>query len=121
MDARIPQRDLFASQGDPERRPSVAALVPQMIAALDNRGWVGAKVLTEELQTDRRALREAGHRSNGLVVGNQRGYALTSQVSLEDVHKVTRRLLSQSHRMKARVLEIERVRHGCGDVMGGAA
>jgi hypothetical protein len=40
---------------------------------------------------------------------------------LQDVHKVTKRLLSQSNQMRERVRQIERVRHkSCGD-LGSAA
>ena len=48
---------------------------------------------------------------------NQRGYILTTQATLEDVHNVTRRLLSPSNQMHERVRQIERVRHAvCGDL-----
>ena len=117
----IHQSDLFAAQGDTRKRPSVTSLVPRMIAALDRRGWVGASALVTELETDKRAIREAAHMSDGRVLGNQRGYILTTQATLEDVHKVTRRLLSQSNQMRDRVRQIERVRHAtCGD-LGSAA
>jgi hypothetical protein len=115
------QPDLFAARGDVRNRPAVTALVPQMIAALDQRGWVGAAVLETALGADKRALREGAHRSEGRILGNQRGYILTTQATLEDVHKVTRRLLSQSNQMRDRVRQIERVRHSsCGD-LGSAA
>lgn len=88
-----------------------------MVAALDCRGWVGAAVLEVQLNADKRALREAANRSEGRILGNQRGYILTTQATLEDVHKVTRRLLSQSTQMRERVRQIERVRHAnCGDL-----
>lgn len=115
------QPDLFAARGNVHRRPSVAALVPRMITALDSRGWVSAARLEEELDADKRALREGANRSEGRILGYQRGYILTTQATLEDVHKVTRRLLSQSNQMRERVRQIERVRHAnCGDI-GSAA
>lgn len=123
VDSIVSQRqpDLFAARGDARKRPSVATLVPRMIAALDGRGWVSAATLAVELATDKRALREGAHRSDGRILGNQRGYILTTQATLEDVHKVTRRLLSQSTQMRERVRQIERVRHAtCGD-LGSAA
>ena len=115
------QRDLFAAHGDVRRRPFVDALVPRMLSALDRRGWVGAAALVAELGVDRRSLREAAHRSAGRILGNQRGYILTTQATLEEVHKVTRRLLSQSNQMRDRVRQIERVRHAvCGDLVSVA-
>ena len=115
------QLNLLAARGDARKRPSVALLVPRMITALDRLGWVSAAVLEVELDTDKRALREAANRSDGRILGNQKGYCLTTQASLEDVHKVTRRLLSQSNQMRERVRQIERVRHAnCGD-LGSAA
>lgn len=117
----ISQPDLFAARGSRERRPPVGRLVPQLVQALDRRGWVAARLLMSELDVDARALREAAHRSDGRILGNQRGYILTTQATLDEVHAVTRRLLSQSNRMRDRVRQIERVRHGaCGD-LGGAA
>src|SRR5690606_26599100 len=98
MKARF-QPDLFAAHGDRRKRPMVTTLVPRMLAALERRGWVGASTLVAELDTDKRALREAAHQSDGRILGNQKGYILTTQATLEDVHKVTRRLLSQSNQM----------------------
>ena len=106
------QPDLFSAHGDRERRPDVGGLLPRLLDALDRRGWVSAKVLARELDTDDRSIREAAHHSGGRVLGGQRGYALTQQASLDDVQAVTRWLLSQSARMRGRVVEIERVRHG---------
>jgi hypothetical protein len=40
---------------------------------------------------------------------------------LQDVHGVTRRLLSQASKMRQRVIAIERVRHAaCGDIESAA-
>jgi hypothetical protein len=115
------QPDLFAARGDAQRRPCVVALVPRMLAALDGRGWTRAAVLCRDLGTDARSLREAAHQSSGRILGHQRGYILTTQATLEDVQRVARRLLSQAGHMRARVLEIERVRHGSVQDFGGAA
>jgi hypothetical protein len=116
-----PQPNLFAAHGSRNRRPTVDWLVPRMVAALDGRGWVGARWLTAELGANPRALREAAHCSAGRILGNSRGYILTTQANLQDVHAVTRRLLSQSNRMRERVRQIEVVRHAaCGD-LGTAA
>jgi hypothetical protein len=106
------QRDLFAASGSPDRRPGVAGLLPRLLAALDGRGWMSARVLARELDTDDRSIREAAHQSAEQILGGQRGYCLTSQASLEDVDRVTRWLLSQAGHMRGRVVEIERVRHG---------
>lgn len=115
------ERDLFAADGNRDRRPQVEMLIPRFIAALDSRGWVGAKALAHELGVDARALREAAHLSDGRILGNQRGYCLTTQATLEEVHQVTRRLLSQSNRMRDRVRQIERVRHASRGDIGSAA
>lgn len=103
-----------ATTGSPDRRPSVDDLLPRMLAALDVRGWVSARVLASELGTDDRSLREAAHRSDGHVLGGQRGYILTVQASVEDVRQVTAWVLSQSNRMRARVSRIELVFHHKG-------
>src|SRR5688572_22465468 len=92
------QSDLFAARGDASLRPTVSDVLPRFIDALDRRGWISARTLTEKLAADARALREAAHRSDGRILGNQRGYILTTQAALDDVHAVTRRLLSQSNR-----------------------
>jgi hypothetical protein len=116
------QRNLFAAAGDATKRPNVRALVSRMIAALDGRGWVSAAVLIAELDTDGRSLRVAGNQSDGRILGHQRGYILTVQATLEEVNQVTRRLLSQASHMRARVAQIERVRHSaCGDIGSSAA
>lgn len=104
--------NLFASHGNPRRRPSGASILPAMLRALDNRGWVGASVLARELDTDVRTLRAAAASSAGQILGGQRGYLLTRQASLREVARCTARLLSQSNRMRERVAAIERVRHG---------
>lgn len=106
------QPDLFAAAGSPEHRPVVDRLVPRLLSALDSRGWVSARVLSRELNTDDRSLREAASQSAGEIVSGQRGYCLTRQASLEDVDRSTRWLLSQSARMRERAMAIERVRHG---------
>jgi hypothetical protein len=116
------QPDLFAACGDSAKRPHGASqLVPKFLDALTGRGWVSGAVLARELGVDLRTLRAAAHESGGLIVGHDRGYARTEQIPLVDVHRVTRRLLSQSNRMRDRVRQIEAVRHGaCGD-LGSAA
>ena len=113
------RRNADAAHGDATKRPSVETLVPRLLGALAGRGWVSAAVLAVELRTDARALREAAHRSDGLVLGHLPGYILTTEATLEEVHAVTRRLLSQSNRMRDRVRQIERVRHAHS--VGGAA
>jgi hypothetical protein len=105
------QPDLFAARGDAGYRPVVTALVPRMLNALACRGWVSAGTLCHELDADKRSLREAANRSDGHILGHQRGYILTTQASQEEVNAVTRRLLSQSNRMRERVRQIERIRH----------
>jgi len=112
--------NLFAARGDASRRPSVVALVPRMLAALAGRGWTSAAILCLELGTDARSLREAANRSKGRIIGHQRGYMTTATATIEDVQRVERRLLSQANRMRIRVLEIQRIRHGSAS-NGGAA
>ena len=109
---RSVQPDLFAAHGSSDRRPAVAVLLPLVLTALKGRGWVSARVLARQLDTDDRSIREAAHKSGGRILGGQRGYCLTIQASLEDVHRVTRWLLSQAGQMRGRVAEIEKVRHG---------
>ena len=111
-----PQRDLLAAKGDRRRRPVVTDLVPRLLAALDDRGWVAGATLSVELGADLRSLREAANKSAGLVLGGNKGYALCRQAPLADVDAVIGRFLSQSREMKRRALEISRVRHGnCTD------
>lgn len=119
---------LFRARGNPARRPRVAALLPRLLVALDGRGWVSARRLVVELDTDDRAIREAASNSGGRILGSRLGYCRTEQASLREVQRVTRWLLSQSGRMRSRVIEIERVRHAIdgpeawvGGGSGGAA
>lgn len=109
---------LFAAHGDPRRRPGVSIL-PRMLRALDGRGWVGAGVLSRELNTSDRALRAAAAASRGQILGGQAGYILTRQASLREVARATAALLSQSNRMRERVAAIEKVRHGASAVDSG--
>src|SRR5262245_26972617 len=104
-------RYLLSAHGSSNCRPRVGSLVPAFEQALDRRGWVSARTLALLLNVDARSLREAAHQSGGRILGGQNGYVLTSQATLEEVHAVTRRLLSQSNQMRARAMEIERVRH----------
>jgi hypothetical protein len=123
MNPRHPTQhpNLFAARGSRDRRPKGGALVPRFVATLAGRGWVAAYHIATELSTDLRSLRAAVHESEGRILGNQRGYILTTEATLQEVHAVTRRLLSQSNRMRERVRQIERVRHtACGD-LGSAA
>jgi len=106
------QPNLFAAHGSPDHRPVVDRLLPRFLASLHGRGWVSARTLCHELGTDDRTIREAAHQSNGEVVSGQKGYALTIQASLEDIHRSIAWLLSQSDRMRERAMAIERVRHG---------
>ena len=120
--SRNSQPDLFSAKGDPARRPRVNSLIPRLVAALDAVGaWVGAPVLCAQLGTDPRSLREAANKSGGRVLGHQKGYISTAAATLGEVQQVERRLLSQSNRMRARVLEIRRVRYGTAADFGGAA
>lgn len=122
------QLDLLAARGDRQKRPTGAErLVARMLGAPERHGggWVAGRVLAAEPGIDLRTLRDTASRSAGRILGHQKGYALTVAVPLNDVHAVSRRLLSQSAEMRRRVADIERVRHGSGlDVSayyGGAA
>lgn len=118
MTARQAQRyadtpSLFRAHGNPARRPRVASLLPRMLGALDNRGWVSARRLSAELDdVDDRALREAASRSQGRILGGRLGYARTEQASIREVERVVNFLIGQSRRMKQRAVEILRVKHG---------
>lgn len=113
--ARLTQPSLFhryQAHGDSAKRPHVTtSLLSHMLEALDGRGWVAAHILSSELGCDLRTLREIANRSDGCIVGGQRGYARTEQVSGQDVGRVIGRLLSQSSAMKRRAVEIERRLH----------
>lgn len=111
------QDSLFAARGNRAFRPdgvTVSRMLPRLLAALDERGWVSAAVLADELGTDTRTIREAAHESGGLVISGQQGYALTMQASIEDVDTFTGRMYSQAREMRERAMQVERVRHGRG-------
>lgn len=106
---------LFQSHGRREARPRAGELVDRLISALERRGgWVSARVLCEDLGVDDRAIRQAASSSGGRVLSGQRGYIETARASLAELQRCTSALLSQSARLRHRVLEIERVRHAGG-------
>src|SRR4051812_19680102 len=61
------QPSLFNANGDAAKRPRIGALLPRLLKALDGRGWIAARRLTEELGADDRAIREAASHSAGRV------------------------------------------------------
>jgi len=104
--------DLFAARGDRFKRPASAEMVPRFLNALQGRGWVAGAVVAQELGSNLRTVRAAAHESGGLILGGDKGYALTTQASLEDVTAVVNRHYSQARQMRARAMQIEKVRHG---------
>jgi hypothetical protein len=118
IEARIADTpSLFRAHGQRTRRPKGAELAARLVDALDRRGggWVSAGLLAADLGVDKRTIRAAANQSQGHVIGGQHGYCRTIRASLAEVQAVTRALLSQSARMRKRVIEIERVRHGQGE------
>ena len=101
----------FSARGSVDRRPKGDALLPKLIVALTDRGWVSAKHLCQQLGTDDRTIREAASLSEGRVISGQKGYCLTHQASVEDVQRAAAWLRHQGTRMIERAIEIERAMH----------
>lgn len=84
--------------------------VQWMLRALDGRGWVTAKQL-KDFAPDR-WLRAIASASQGRIVSGQRGYAVTSQASVEDATHAADWLAHQGIAMIRRSKEIRAVVNG---------
>lgn len=88
-------------------------LLGRLIAHLRGRGWVHRRQLRTDLNLTDDALRALARYSRGEVIGSSaRGYGLTREVPVGDVHAVIAESLSRSKQLRARVSEIFRVLHG---------
>ena len=104
----------------PSRAPRVSDQdVARLIAFLDGLGWVTAAQLvgTHDWNdpqgrswTDR-DLRAIAAASHGQIISGQKGYALTSQASVEDVNHAAKWLESQAKSMQARARAIRSAMH----------
>lgn len=100
--------------------------VARLIAHLHGRRWVHRRQLRAELDISDDLLRALARYSRGEVIGSSsRGYGLTREVPVEDVHAVIAESLSRSKELRARVSEVLQVLHGRPrtepQLLGGAA
>lgn len=88
-------------------------LLGRLVAVLQGRGWVHRRQLRIDLGVSDDVLRALARYSAGEVVGSSaKGYALTREAPLEDVHRVIAEMLSRSKELRARVAEVFRVLQG---------
>lgn len=88
-------------------------LLARLVSCLHGRGWVHRRELRRELGLSDDSLRALARYSVGEVVGSSaKGYALTREAPVEDVHRVIAEMLSRSKELRARVAEVFRVLHG---------
>ena len=78
---------------------------------LTNSHWVTARVLENYGYTDRE-LRAIAEASNGRIISGQRGYALMSECTPEEIDRAASWLESQAKKMLARATAIRRRFHG---------
>jgi hypothetical protein len=97
--------------GSRDRRPKVDDVVPRLIAALSDRGWVTARVLSAQIGSNERALREAAHQSEGRIVSGQRGYALIENVTVAEAQHAAAWLKHQATEMLKRAGDLHRAMH----------
>jgi hypothetical protein len=97
--------------GSRDRRPKVDDVVPRLISALSGRGWVTARVLSAQIGSNERALREAASQSEGRVISGQKGYALIDEVGVHEAQHAADWLKHQAHEMLRRANEIHRAMH----------
>ena len=60
--------------------------VEQMIASLRGAGWLTAKQLGADRESDKRILRAIAEASEGQIISGQKGYKLTLEATPEDVN-----------------------------------
>ena len=101
----------FSARGSVDRRPKGDALLPKLITALTDRGWVSAKHLCQQLGTDDRTIREAASLSEGRVISGQKGYALIEAVTVEEANHAASWLEHQAKAMLSRAAAIRRAMH----------
>ena len=84
--------------------------VDEMVRALKGRGWLTARQLGADKESDKRALRAIAEESEGQIISGQKGYKLTAEATLEEI-EATGWLKSQAKKMMQRWVDIQKVAH----------
>ena len=85
-----------------------------LVSWLDGRGWQTAADLRERFGWSDRTCRALAAASGGLVISGQKGYALLTGCTPEEINHAASWLESQAKQMLTRAIEIRRLYHAHG-------
>lgn len=83
----------------------------QLLAFLDQRGWITSAQLHSALRFSDRTCRALAEASEGQIISGQKGYKLTRQSTPEEIREATAWLESQARKMSQRAGAIRRTWH----------
>ena len=93
-------------------KDKAAKLTSKMFRVLEDGRWHSAADLGMSVPgLDERTVRAIAERSEGRIIGGDRGYRLIQHATVSEIDHVEKRLRSQARRMLRRVIEIRKARN----------